>query len=98
VRRRGSQEAAVFEVVEYVEEEASGRPTGLVRERSVGTFPTEAEAVLAARKVRKARLGTEYAWWVVRRQGERLASWIADSRSAREFVVDLSSSKVVDLV
>jgi len=89
----------VFEAIEYIEEEVAGLPTGSVLERTIGSFITEAEAVLTARAARASRWGRrEYAWWVVRREGEQLASWIADSRSGREFVVDISSGRVVDLV
>jgi len=89
----------MFEAIEYIEEEAAGLPTGSVAERAVGLFFTEAEAVLTARAARSSHLGRrEYAWWVVRRQGEQIASWIADSKSGREFVVDISKERVVDLV
>jgi len=89
----------VFEAIEYIEEEVAGLPTGLVVERAIGSFLTGAEAVLAARAARAShQTRQEYAWWVVRREGEQLASWIADSRSGREFVVDISSGRVVDLV
>ncbi len=89
----------MFEAIEYVEEEAAGVPTGSVGQRTLGAFFTETEAVLTARAARAAHRGrSEYAWWVVRREGEQLASWIADSRSGREFVVDVTRERVVDLV
>ncbi len=88
----------MFEAVEYIEEEVDGLPTGVSLERSLGTFPTEKEAVAAAREARDAYQGRhEYAWWIARRQGERVALWIADSRSGREFVMDLSKERIVDL-
>lgn len=89
----------MFEAIEYIEEEAAGLPTGSVVDRVIGTYFTETEAVLTARAARSAHLGRrEYAWWVVRREGQQLASWIADSRSGREFVVDITKERVVDLV
>ncbi|NIA24276.1 MAG: hypothetical protein GWP04_01770 [Gammaproteobacteria bacterium] len=89
----------MFEAIEYIEEEAAGLPTGAIHERAIGLFFTEVEAVLTARAARSSHWGRrEYAWWVVRREGEQLASWIADSRSGREFVVDISKGRVVDLV
>lgn len=88
----------MYEAVEYVEEEVDGLPTGVSLERPLGTFATEKEAVAAARAARDAYTGRhEYAWWIARLQGERVASWIADSRSGREFVMDLSKEQIVDL-
>ncbi len=40
---------------------------------------------------------TEYAWWIVRARGQELASWIADSRTQREFMVDLTTSRLVEV-
>jgi hypothetical protein len=94
---RGDEEVAVFEAVEYVEEEDRGRPTGIPSERLLGLFPSEADAIVAARRAKRTHVGrNDYAWWVVRRQGERLATWIADSRSGREFVMDLTSERIVE--
>ncbi len=38
-----------------------------------------------------------YAWWVVREQGARLANWISDSRSDKEFALDLTSGELVEV-
>jgi hypothetical protein len=38
-----------------------------------------------------------YAWWIVREQGARLANWISDSRSDREFALDLTSGELVEV-
>jgi len=88
----------VYEAVQYVEEEVDGLPTGVSLETHLGTFAAEKEAIAAARAARDAYADRhEYAWWIVRRQGERVALWIADSRSGREFVMDLSKEQIVDL-
>ncbi len=87
----------MFEAVEYVEEEYRGRPSGIPTERLLGLFPFEADAIVAAREAKRRHVDRrDYAWWVVRRQGERLAVWIADSRSGREFVMDLTSERIVE--
>jgi hypothetical protein len=38
-----------------------------------------------------------YAWWVVRQQGAQLAHFIADSKSDKEFVLDLTSGQLVEV-
>jgi hypothetical protein len=40
---------------------------------------------------------TEYAWWLVRENGARLANFIADSNSDKEFVLDLTSGELVEI-
>ncbi|NIA24275.1 MAG: hypothetical protein GWP04_01765 [Gammaproteobacteria bacterium] len=98
MRASVGEERVVYEAVQYVEEEVDGLPTGVSLETPLGTFATEKEAIAAARAARDAYTDRpEYAWWIARRQGERVASWIADSRSGREFVVDLSKEQIVDL-
>ncbi|HDK44771.1 MAG TPA: hypothetical protein ENG94_00665 [Actinobacteria bacterium] len=97
MRASVGEEHVVYESVQYVEEEADGHPTGVSLETHLGTFATEEEAIAAARASRDAYAGRhEYAWWIARRQGERVASWIADSRSGREFAVDVSEERIVD--
>ena len=39
----------------------------------------------------------DYAWWVVRKPGARLAHFIADSKSNKEFVLDLTSGQLVEV-
>jgi hypothetical protein len=88
----------MYEAIEYIEEEENGLPTGTSLERVLGTFETEDGGVAAARDA-MIRYGDrhEYAWWIVRKQGERIAAWIADSRSGREFLMDLTKEEIVDL-
>ena len=88
----------MYETIEYVEEETDGIPTGTSVERLLGVFESEREAVERARAARAAYGDRhEYAWWIVREQGGRIALWIGDSRSGREFVVDVTKEEVVDL-
>jgi hypothetical protein len=88
----------MYEALEYIEEEEGGVPTGTSLETMLGTFESEDAAVAAARSAMIAYGDRhEYAWWIVRRQGERIAAWIADSRSGREFLMDLSQERIVDL-
>lgn len=88
----------MFEAIEYIEEELDGIPTGVNLERMLGEFDNERDAVNAARKAREDYGDRhEYAWWVVRRRGERLALWIADSHSDKEFLVDLGTEHIIDL-
>lgn len=91
----------MFEAVEFVEEEvAPGRPAPLPTENVLGTFQNEADAVARARAARAGFMESEkpdYAWWVVREQGARLANWISDSRSNREFALDLTSGELVEV-
>lgn len=86
----------MFEAVEYVEATGSA-----IEERLIGVFPAEALAVDAARSRRLDHQAvgdrTRYVWWVVRRPGARVAEWIADSRSEREFVLDLRSGRLVEV-
>jgi hypothetical protein len=36
-------------------------------------------------------------WWVVRVPGERLAQFIADSKSDKEFILDLATGQLVEV-
>jgi hypothetical protein len=88
----------MYEAIEYVEEERDGIPTGTSLETLLGTFESEDEAVARARAARAAYGDRhEYAWWIVREQGGRIALWIVDSRSGREFLMDLTKEEIVDL-
>jgi hypothetical protein len=86
----------MFEAVEFIEYVGRADPT----ETLLGTFLYEAEAVQVARKARQAFLDSgdrAYAWWVVRVEGARLANFIADSRSDKEFVVDLRTGELIEI-
>lgn len=91
----------MFQTVRYVEEETRpGRVSPVPTVREVGRYTTETAAVKAARRsmAEYFRSGRpEYAWWIVRQDGQQLANWIADSRTRREFVVDLTTSKLVEV-
>ena len=91
----------MFQTVRYVEEETRpGRVAPIPTLREIGRYTSEAAAVKAARRSMAAYFQSgrpEYAWWIVRQDGEQLANWIADSRTRREFVVDLTTSKLVEV-
>ncbi len=91
----------MFQTLHYVEEEnETGRVVSAFREMEIGRYSTEQAAVAAAR----ASMATfvhaerpEYAWWIVRREGEQMATWFADSRTRREFTVDLMTRRLVEV-
>ncbi len=86
----------MFEAVEFIE--APGKPEP--SEKVLGEFAEEIEAITAARNARVEFAGTAskaYAWWVVREQGAQLAHFIADSKSDKEFVLDLTSGQLVEV-
>lgn len=91
----------MYEAVEFIEEEvAPGRPAPVPTESVLGTFQEETQAVDRARAARDGFMGAQregYAWWIVREQGARLANWISDSRSDREFALDLTSGELVEI-
>lgn len=91
----------MFQTVRYVEEEtAPGRVAPVPTELEIGRYSAEHLAVAAARASMAEFFQTgrlEYAWWIVRQDGEQLANWIADSRTRREFVVDITTSKLVEV-
>lgn len=88
--------SGMFEAVELVDRQAE--PTAPPEEHILGSFADEAEAVEAARSARAAFDHPEdYAWWLVRQSGARLARWIADSRSGKEYVLDLTSGELVEV-
>jgi predicted nicotinamide N-methyase len=39
----------------------------------------------------------DYAWWIVRQPGARLARWIADNHTGKEYVLDLTSGELVEV-
>jgi hypothetical protein len=86
----------MFEAVEFIDRKA--HPGAAPEERLLGEFAFEADAVTVARAERDGFTNTEdYAWWIVRQQGARLARWIADSRSTKEFALDLTSGELVEV-
>jgi hypothetical protein len=86
----------MFEAVQFVEFRGVPEP----EETPLGDFEIESDAVESAReaRVRFASSGSDdYAWWIVRKKGARLANFISDSKSAKEFVLDLSSGELVEV-
>ena len=86
----------MFEAVEFTEVRGRDEPD----ERVIGAYPDEIGAVEAVRAERTAFVETgseDYVWWVVRQPGKRLAQFIADSKSDKEFVLDLSTGQLVEV-
>jgi hypothetical protein len=86
----------MFEAVQFVEYRGNFEPV----ETPLGEFDEELDAVDVARRSRDEFLQTgadEYAWWVVRQKGARLANFIADSKSKKEFVLDLTTGQLVEV-
>lgn len=87
----------MFEAVQNVD--PRDRPGAPTEETVLGDFQSESEAVEAARAARSQFLAShrdDFAWWIVRQSGARLARWIADSSSEKEFVLDLRSGQLVE--
>lgn len=87
----------MYEAVQSVD--SRERPGSPIEETNLGTFDHEADAIEAARSARSAFFdsgATDFAWWIVRPSGAKLAHWIADSNSDREFVLDLRSGQLVE--
>lgn len=91
----------VFEAVEFTDVRPTvEQPNPSPLERLLGTFESEVEAIEAGRSARAeyhAAGGDEYVWWIVRPAGAKLAQWIADSRNAKEFVLDITSGQLVEI-
>lgn len=86
----------MFEAVQFIEYRSVADP----EETLLGDFDSEMDAVEVARESRESFMETdadEYAWWVVRKKGARLANFIADSKSDKEFVLDLTSGELVEV-
>jgi hypothetical protein len=86
----------MFEAVEFIDR----RDAPEAEETVLGEYSDEMAAVGAARDARRAFMESgsdDYAWWVVRKTGARLAQFIADSKSDREFVLDLTSGQLVEV-
>ena len=86
----------MYQSVQFVEPAPGADP----EETLLGEFEDELVAVESARRARAAFTSSErseYAWWVVRESGARLANFIADSKSDKEFVLDLRTGELVEL-
>jgi hypothetical protein len=69
-------------------------------ETLIGNFTDEREAIEAARRNWRAYRESDsrdVAWWIVRKEGEGLARWIAESRSSVERVLDLRTNELVEV-
>lgn len=91
----------MYEVMEYTDVRPSiDNPNPTPLERSIGVFEVEQDAVEAGRAVRTEFIESErpdYTWWTVRQPGSRLANWIADSHSPKEFMLDLTTGELVEM-
>jgi hypothetical protein len=86
----------MFEAVQFIERRGAMEP----EETVLAEFDVEVDAVESARAARITFTETgsdDYAWWIVRKKGARLANFIADSKSDKEFVLDLSSGELVEV-
>jgi hypothetical protein len=86
----------MFETVEFVEDDSRAEPRATV----LGEFESEEDAVALARdgKAQFMQRGSGlYAWWVVRRKGASVAEFISDSKSDKEFVLDLNSGELIEI-
>ena len=86
----------MFEAVQFTE--LPGQPDP--QEASLGAFDDEIDAVEATRDARTEFMHSgsgDYAWWIVRQQGAPLAQFISDSKSDKEFVLDLTSGQLIEV-
>jgi hypothetical protein len=86
----------MFEAVEFVELSGLAEP----RQTVIDEFADETGAVEAARQARARFMeegSTDYAWWIVRKSGATIAEYIADSKSNKEFVLDITSGQLVEV-
>ena len=86
----------MFEAVQFIEHREASEPV----ETIIGEYANEMDAVEDARSARLEYMETDsddYAWWVVRKKGARLANFISDNKSDKEFVLDLTSGELVEL-
>lgn len=95
------EQTGVFTATQFVEPalEPGQRYEG-PQETALGTFSEEAAAIDTARRAWLAFRQVEshdVAWWIVKKQGEDLARWIADSRSDFERVLDLTTRQLVEV-
>jgi hypothetical protein len=86
----------MYEVVEFIEVQGHDAPTETV----MGVYSDEDLAVEGARHARLGFINSgrdDYAWWVVRTVGKKVAAFIADSKSDKEFVLDLTTNQLVEI-
>jgi len=86
----------MFEAVQFIERRGMQEPD----ESVLGEYAEEVDAIESARTSRTGFMengSDDYAWWIVRKKGARLANFIADSKSDKEFVLDLSSGELVEV-
>ncbi len=86
----------MFEAVEFTEIRGREEP----EQRIIGVFPDEITAVEAARDAKQdfvASGSEEFTWWVVRQPGAPLAQFISDSKSEKEFVLDLTTGQLIEV-
>jgi len=86
----------MFEAVEFTDIDGREEPD----QRVIGTYPDEIGAVEAVRtaKAEFVESGSDdFAWWVVRQPGATLAQFISDSKSDKEFVLDLTTGELIEV-
>ena len=86
----------MYEAVQFIEKRGEPEP----HQTTLGEFPDEESAVKVVREIRMSFLeggSDHYAWWVVRKVGATLAEFIADSKSDKEFVLDIRSGQLVEV-
>jgi hypothetical protein len=86
----------MFEAVEFTEVRGREEPD----QRVIGTYPDEISAVDAVRAAKTDFVETgseDFAWWVVRQPGATLAQFISDSRSDKEFILDLTTGQLIEV-
>ena len=86
----------MFEAVQFIDVLGQDEPI----ETLLGEFDQESFAVEKVRSARQAFLdggSDDYAWWTVRKHGEKLALFIADSKSDKEMALDLTTGQLVEV-
>ncbi len=86
----------MFEAVEFTDIDGREEPD----QRVIGTYPDEIGAVEAVRAAKTAFVESgsdDFAWWVVRQPGATLAQFISDSKSDKEFVLDLTTGELIEV-
>lgn len=91
----------MYEVKQSIDRKGTPRaPVAPIDEVDLGTFDALEEAIAVARTARDIALAghtDDYMWWTVKEPGAQLASWISDSRSSLEYVLDLRSGQLIAL-
>ena len=94
-------EESAFEAMQFVEPAfGPGEEFPGTIETRLGYYTAENEAIDAGRTAWesfRAQNTRDVAWWIVRKPGETMARWIADSRSPIERVLDLTSNQLVEV-